>query len=66
MFLKEIIDVGGKFEENFQLTTSYWSMISSLLHLVGLRARVNCTLTIYIGGGGRGGNGNVFVIYIYI
>ena len=37
-----------------QLTTPYWSMISSLLHLVGLRPRVYYTLTNFRGGGGGG------------
>ena len=40
-----------KFLEKFQLTTPYWSMISSLLHLVGLRPRVYYTLTNFKGGG---------------
>ena len=40
-----------KFEEKFQLTTPYWSMFSSLLHLVGLRPRVYYTLTNFRGGG---------------
>ena len=40
-----------KFSEKFQLTTPYWSMISSLLHLVGLRPRVYYTLTNFRGGG---------------
>ena len=34
------------------LGTPYWSMISSLLHLVGLRPRVYYTLTNFRGGGG--------------
>ena len=42
-----------KFKEKFQLTTPYWSMISSLLHLVGLRPRVYYTLTNFRGGGGK-------------
>ena len=46
-----------KFYEKFQLTTPYWSMISSLLHLVGLRPRVYYTLTNFRGGGGGGGQG---------
>ena len=43
-----------KFEEKFQLTrpTPYWSMISRLLHLVGLRPRVYYTLTNFRGGQG--------------
>ena len=40
------------YAEKFQLTTHYWSMISSLLHLVGLRPRVYYTLTNFRGGGG--------------
>ena len=40
-----------KFQEKFQLTTPYWSMISSLLHLVGLGPRVYYTLTNFRGGG---------------
>ena len=43
-----------KFLEKFQLTTPYWSMISSLLHLVGLRPRVYYTLINFRGGGGQG------------
>ena len=35
----------------FQLTHHYWSMISSLLHLVGLRLRVYYTLTNFRGVG---------------
>ena len=35
------------------LGTPYWSMISSLLHLVGLRPRVYNTLTNFRGGGGK-------------
>ena len=42
-----------KFKEKFQLTTPYWSMISSLLHLVGLRPRVYYTLTNFRGGGAK-------------
>ena len=41
-----------KYKEMLQLTTPYWSMISSLLHLVGLRTRVYYTLTNCRGGGG--------------
>ena len=37
------------------LGTCYWSMISSLLHLVGLRPLVYYTLTNFKGGGGGGG-----------
>ena len=39
----------------FQLTsyTPYWSMILSLLHLVGLRPQVYYTLTNFRGGGGK-------------
>ena len=33
--------------------TPYWSMMSSLLHLVGLRPRVYYTLTNLRGGGGK-------------
>ena len=33
-------------------------MISSLLHIVGLRPRVYYTLTIFLGGGGGGGKAN--------
>ena len=40
-----------KFQEKFQLTTPYWSMMSSLLHLVGVRPRVYYTLTNFRGGG---------------
>ena len=40
-----------KFQEKFHLTTPYWSMMSSLLHLVGLRPRVYYTLTNFRGGG---------------
>ena len=40
----------GKFKEKFQFGTPYWSMISSLLHLVGLRPRVYYTLTNFRGG----------------
>ena len=39
-------------KERFQLATSYCSTISSLLHLVGLLARVYYTLTNCGGGGG--------------
>ena len=35
----------------FQLGTPYWSLISSLLHLVGLRPRVYYTVTNFRGGG---------------
>ena len=42
-----------KFYEKFQLTTPYWSMISSLLHLVGLRPRVYYTITNFRGGGAK-------------
>ena len=42
-----------KFEEKFQFTTPYWSMISSLLHLDGLRPRVYYTLTNFRGRGAR-------------
>ena len=42
-----------KFLEKFQFTTHYWSMISSLLHLDGLRPRVYYTLTNFRGGGGK-------------
>ena len=42
-----------KFQEKFQLTTPYWSMISSLLHLVGLRPRVYYTLINFRGGGAK-------------
>ena len=41
-----------KFKEKSQLTTPYWSMISSLLHLVGLPPQVYYTLTNFRGGGG--------------
>ena len=34
------------------LGASYWSMISNLLHLVGLRPRVYYTLTNFRGGQG--------------
>ena len=44
----------GKFKEKFQFATPYWSMISSLLHLVGLRPRVYYTLTNFRGGGAQG------------
>ena len=37
----------------YQYTTPYWSMISSLPHLVGLRPRVYYTLTNFRGGGAR-------------
>ena len=40
-----------KFKEKSQLTTPYWSMISSLLHLVGLPPQVYYTLTNFRGGG---------------
>ena len=39
--------------EKFQLGTPFWSMISSLLHLVGLQPRVYYTLTNFRGGGGK-------------
>ena len=42
-----------KFQEKFQFTTPYWSMISSLLHLVGLGPRVYYTLTNFRGWGAR-------------
>ena len=42
-----------KFKEKFQLTTPFWFMISSLLHLVGLRPRVYYTLTNFRGGGSK-------------
>ena len=43
-----------KFKEKFQLTTPFWSVISTLLHLiVGLRPRVYYTLTNFRGGGGK-------------
>ena len=61
-------------KENFQLTTPYWSMISSLLHLVGLRPRVYYTLTNFRGGGKAplapplntpmGGTHNLFMFFL--
>ena len=36
---------------NISAYTPYWPMISSLLHLVGLRPRVYYTLTNFRGGG---------------
>ena len=41
-----------KLQEKFQLTIPYWSVISSLLHLVGLRLRVYYTLTNFRGSQG--------------
>ena len=40
-------------ERKVLLGTPYWSMISSLLHLVGLRPQVYYTLTNFTGGGRR-------------
>ena len=52
MFIRSIIiDLMGN-KKKIHLTTLYWSMISSLPHLVGLRPRVYYTLTNFRGGGG--------------
>ena len=47
------INIVGDLKKTFSLLHApYWSMISSLLHLVGLRLRVYYTLAI-LGGGAR-------------
>ena len=58
MFIRQIIDIVGNSQKCFSLiTTPFWSVISTLLHLVGLRPRVYYTLTNYRGGGGGRGGG---------
>ena len=52
MFTRKIIDILGNAKKSL-LGTCYWSMISSLLHLVGLRPRVYYTLTNFRGGGAK-------------
>ena len=55
MLIRYIIDLVESLKKTFQPTTSYWSLISSLRHLVGLRPRVYYTLTgFFFGGGGQG------------
>ena len=54
MFIRKIIDIVGNSKKSFAWYTPFWSMISSLLHLVGLRPRVYYTLTNFRGGGGQG------------
>ena len=47
-------DIVGNSKKSFSLiTTPYWSTISSLLHLVGLRPRVYHTFTNFRGRGAR-------------
>ena len=53
MFIRKIIDIVGNSKKSFAWYILYWSMISSLLHLVGLRPRVYYTLTNFRE---RGGN----------
>ena len=55
MFIKYISDIVGNLKKSFKLYlgTPYWSTISSLLHLVGLRPRVYYTLANFRGGGGK-------------
>ena len=47
-----------KLQKKFELTTNYWSMISSLLHLVSLRPRVYYNILtnfiVCVGGGCEG------------
>ena len=53
MFIRQINDIVGNSKKSVQLTTPFWSVISTLLHLVGLRRRVYHTLTNFRGGGGK-------------
>ena len=49
--IDKIIIILGNFKKSVSYTTPYWAMISSLLHLVGLRPRVYYTLTNFRGRG---------------
>ena len=55
MFIKQIIDIVENLKKSFSLVGLHHPlhapMISSLLHLVGLRPRVYYTLTNFRGGG---------------
>ena len=52
MFIRQIIDIVGNSKKSFSLTP-FWSVISTLLHLGGLRPRVYYTFTNFRGGGAR-------------
>ena len=53
-------------ERKVLLGTPYWSMISSLLHLVGLRPRVYYTLTNFRGGEGPLGPPSIRQCNLYL
>ena len=55
MFISQIIGIIGNSRKSFSLLHFFWSEISTLLHLVGLRPRVYYTLTNFRGGGGGQG-----------
>ena len=52
MFIRQIIGIVGNSKKSFSLLHPIRSVISTLLHLVGLRPRVYYTLTNFRGGGG--------------
>ena len=51
MFIRQIIGIVGNSKKSFSLLHPIRSVISTLLHLVGLRPRVYYTLTNFRGGG---------------
>ena len=53
MFKRQIIGIVGNSKKSFSLLHPIRSVISTLLHLVGLRPRVYYTLTNFRGGGGK-------------